>query len=97
MNGLVLKESAVVLSNVADIFSSASRIVESNNWRAVELLKIQKNLEVKLNKIQLQSDHDMLAINYCYAYLQQVLMSEKYTSAQKRDEFIRIMNYIKNI
>ena len=97
MNPLILSGASAVSSNIADAFSSVSRIVESNNWRDTELFAIKKVTEVACNRVKGKSKVDKAAIDFCFEQTSEALKSKKLTSAQKREVFIAMTNKMLSI
>lgn len=92
MNPLIVSCASAVSSNIADTFSSVSRIVESNSWRDTELFAIKKANEVACNRVTGKSKVDKAVIDFCYEQTSAALQSKKLTSAQKREIFITMAN-----
>ena len=97
MNSLILSGASDVSSNIADTFSSVSRIVESNSWRDTELFAIKKATEVACNRVKGKSKIDKAAIDFCFEQTSEALKSKKLTSAQKREVFIAMTNKMLSI
>jgi hypothetical protein len=97
MNPLILSGASAVSSNIADAFSSVSRIVESNNWRDAELFAIKMATEVACNRVKGKSKVDKAAIDFCFEQTSEALKSKKLTSAQKREVFIAMTNKMLSI
>ena len=92
MNPVIIQTASVAASTISEAVSSVSRIVESNNWRNVELFKIKKATEVSCNRIRGKARLDKAAIDFCYEQASAALKSKKLTSAQKREIFITMAN-----
>lgn len=97
MNQLMLSSASAITSNIADAFSSLTRIVESNNWRDTELFAIKKATEVACNRIKGNSKVDKAAIDFCFEQTLVALKTKKLTSAQKRGFFIAMTNKMLSI
>lgn len=96
MNPVIIQTASVAASTISETASSVSRIVESNNWRDVELFKIRKATEVSCNRIRGKTRVDKAAIDFCYKQASAALNSKKLTSAQKREIFIAMTNKMLN-
>jgi len=97
MNPLILSSASAVTANIADAFSSISRIVESNNCRDTELFAIKKATEVACNRIKGNAKVDKAAIDFCFEQSSVALKSKKLTSSQKREVFITMTNKMLSI
>ena len=97
MNPLIVSCALAVSSNIADTFSSVSRIVESNSWRDTELFAIKMATEVACNRVKGKSKVDKAAIDFCFEQTSEALKSKKLTSAQKREVFIAMTNKMLSI
>ena len=97
MNPLILSGASAVSSNIADAFSSVSRIVESNSWIDTELLAIKMATEVACNRVKGKSKVDKAAIDFCFEQTSEALKSKKLTSAQKREVIIAMTNKMLSI
>lgn len=96
MNPVIIQTASMAASTISEATSSVSRIVESNNWRDVELFKIRKVTEVSCNRIRGKVRVDKAAIDFCYEQASAALKSKKLTSAQKREIFIAMTNKMLN-
>ena len=97
MNPLIIQTASVAVGTLSEVASSVSRIVESNNWRDVELYKIKKSTEISCNRISGNAMVDKAAIDFCYKQASTVLKAKKLTSAQKREVFVAMANKMLSI
>ena len=96
MNPIILQTASVTAGTLSEAATSISRIIESNNWKDVELFKIRKATEVSCNRIRGKARVDKAAIDFCYEQASAALKSKKLTSAQKREIFIAMTNKMLN-
>ena len=97
MHPIVISSSNAIAQSLVTFSSSVARIVQSNNWKDIELCKIAKMTELACEKIKLQSKCELADIEELYKYISMTLNSSKLNSSEKRQLFIDLMDVFERI
>ena len=97
MHPIIIASSNTIAQSLVTFSSSVARIVESNNWKDIELCKITKMTELACEKIKLQSKCELADIEELYKYISMTLNSSKLSSSQKRQIFINLIDVFERI
>lgn len=97
MHPIIIASSNTIAQSLVTFSSSVARIVESNNWKDIELCKIAKMTELACEKIKFQSKCELADIEELYKYISMTLNSSKLSSSQKCQIFINLIDVFERI
>ena len=97
MNAIAVSTVSMATKGISDICDSLSRIVDSNNWYATEITACEYFLKTCRNRIELDKKNKKQVIDAYCAQASMVIKSKRFTSSQKKDIYIALMDQLAQI